>query len=60
MELELDTQSTEAVTVVQDESGLWLLQELSSGRVSNELFASLKVANMALEGEYFTWDDNTE
>jgi len=58
MEFEPYTPSTEAIDVVQDESGLWLIHETTSGRISNELFASQNVAIQAITYGDYSWEQN--
>ena len=57
MERESATLGTATVTAMQDETGLWFIQNVRSERISKELFISLKVATMAIEGDLFTWDE---
>ncbi|MFC1602186.1 hypothetical protein ACFL3U_01320 [Pseudomonadota bacterium] len=57
MEHALVMQDATPVTVMQDETGHWFIQNPQSGHTSKELFISLEVATKAIEGNFFTWEE---
>ena len=57
MDHELVMQGAPPVTIMQDETGHWFIQNSQSGHISKELFISLEVATKAIEGNFFTWEE---
>ena len=47
---------SESIMAVQNEAGYWYLKDIDSDRESAELFVSLKVATMAIDGNCVTWE----